>query len=224
MKIITLFFLPFLVVSASFAQTETKYYKDRSSREEVAADKAKFSVTVTRNPDGSILTTEQDFKKNKVYYSQTFKGEEPFGIWIYQRGSGLAEMDFNFELKHSTDKCSSDSIPSKTENFLEDDPSLNYTAPKVNSGGAKEYYAFLAKNTVYPAKARRYGIEGKVYMTFTITSEGTIENIVVTKGVDISLDKEAVRVLRKLKFQSPPLINGKPQTICVQSFISFRLA
>lgn len=224
MKIITLFFLPLVVVSMSFAQTvETKYYKDRYTQEEVPADKARFSVTVAHNPDGSISTTKKNLKKNKIDDSQTFKGEEPFGIWIYQRGTGPAEMDFNFELVYNTAKCANDSIPAKIDNFLEDDPSLNYTAPKVSSGGAKEYYTFLAKNVVYPSKARRYGIEGKVYMTFTITSEGTIENIVVTKGVHISLDKEAVRVLRKLKFQNPPLINGKPQTICVQSSISFRL-
>lgn len=224
MKIITLVLLPFLVVSTSFAQTETKYYKDRFSREEVAADKAKFSVTVTHNADGSISTIKRNLKKNTVDYSETLKGEEPLGIWIYQRGTGPAEMDFNFELIYRTDKCSNDSIPAKTDNFMEDAPSQNYTAPKVNSGGAKEYYTFLAKNVVYPSKARRTGIQGKVYMTFTITSEGTIENIVVTKGVHISLDKEAVRVLRKLRFQNPPIINGRPQTICVQSSISFKLA
>jgi TonB family protein len=224
MKTITLILLPLLVVSTSFAQTETKYYKDRSSQEEVPADKAKFSVTVTHNADGSVSTTKKDLKKNTVVYSETLKGEEPFGVWIYQRGTGPAEMNYNFELIYRTDKCFNDSIPAKTDNLLEDDPSLNYTAPKVNSGGAKEYYTFLAKNVVYPSKARRTGIQGKVYMTFTITSEGSIENIVVTKGVHISLDKEAVRVLRKLKFQNPPLISGKPQTICVQSSISFKLA
>ena len=41
-----------------------------------------------------------------------------------------------------------------------------------------------------------------------MTATGT-ENIVVKRGVDISLDKEAVRVLRELKFSSPPTVNGQ---------------
>ena len=59
--------------------------------------------------------------------------------------------------------------------------------------------------------------------SFIVTKDGQIENIVVNKGVDITLDKEAVRILRALKFSTPPLLNGRPVNICVKFPISFRL-
>nr|WP_246164376.1 TonB family protein [Xanthovirga aplysinae] len=34
---------------------------------------------------------------------------------------------------------------------------------------------------VYPSEARRNGIEGRVILTYEVTKEGTVENIVIKK-------------------------------------------
>lgn len=198
--------------------SETKYYKRMSMDEEVPQEKAKYSKTISKNPDGSIVTERKNLKKNLVESRQVLKGEEPVGIWIYLTGKGPAEMNYDFPLEYIDQECPKNF---DIKNYFTDDLSITYEAPKVSTG--EQFNEFLWKNLVYPAKARREGIQGKVDLIFDLTKDGAIENIRVTKGVHIVLDKEAVRILRKIKFSSPPKINGQPQTLCASTSISFRL-
>jgi TonB family protein len=224
MKRITFTALILLLSSICQAQTvQTRYYNNQYLEEEVPQGKARYSQTVTQNADGSITTSKKNLKKDVVEFSQTLKGEEPFGVWIYQRASGLAEMDYNFQLQYTEEDCPGDGALVRIENYLENDDSKGYTAPKI-APEEKSILSFIGRNLVYPAKARREGIQGRVVLVFTITKEGAIEDIFVKKGVHMVLDKEAVRVLRKLKFSSPPRLNGQPQNFCVEMPVSFKLA
>ncbi len=177
-----------------------------------------FSKTITNNSDGSIATERKNLKKNLVESRQVLKGEEPVGIWIYLTGRGPAEMDYDFKLEYSNQGCQS-SLDIK--DYFADDMGVGYTSPNISTG--EQFYEFIGKSIVYPAKARREGIQGNVELTFDITKDGLIENIKVKKGVHLVVDKEAVRVLKKIKLSSPPKINGQPQTLCANASISFRL-
>jgi|SRR5690606_1158860 len=203
----------------SIAQTsETRYYKNMSLDEEVPQEKAKYAKTVVTDADGTVTTERRNLKKNVVESREILKGEEPVGIWVYLTARGPAEKDYDFEMIYSDDDCPLDE---KIKNYLADDLSLQYEAPKLSSG--EQFYEFIGKNLSYPAMARRKSIEGKVFVAFEITKDGVVGNIRVIKGVHISLDKEAVRILRKLRLSSPPKINGEPQTVCIRTAISFRL-
>jgi TonB family protein len=198
--------------------TETKYYKSRSMDEEVPQEKAKYSKTITNNPDGSIATERKNLKKNQIESRQVLKGEEPVGIWVYLTGKGPAEMDYDFNLEYTNQECPRSF---DIKNYFADDLSVSYESPKIATG--EQFYEFIGKNLVYPAKARREGIQGKVDLIFDLTKEGIIENVRVKKGVHVVLDKEAVRILRKVKFSSPPKIKGQPETLCANASITFRL-
>jgi len=199
--------------------SEAKYYNNSSMDEEVPREKAKFSRTILTNADGSITTERKNLRKNLIESRQTLKGEEPIGIWIYLTGHGPAEMDYDFVLEYAEQDCSKDL---HIKNYFTDDTNLGYEAPKMATG--EPFYEFLRKNLVYPGKARREGIQGNVELTFDLTKEGTIKNIRVKRGVHIVLDKEAVRILRKVKLSSPPKVNGQLQDLCANVSISFRLA
>jgi TonB family protein len=103
-----------------------------------------------------------------------------------------------------------------------DNPGIGYTAPVVEEKDPA-VITFFVRNMRYPAKARRSGIEGVVEVAFDITETGSVENIVVTDGVDVVVDKEAVRVLRKLKFARPPMVNGAPRKVCIEMPVRFQL-
>jgi TonB family protein len=216
---LTTFFLA--ISTICFSQTtETKYYNQRM--DEVRKEKAKYAKTITEESDGTITTSTLDLKKNIVTSSQTLKGEEPFGVWIYQRGVGTGKLDYNFQLNYSTEVCSNNGELGKVSKFFEDYDKVGYKAPKLSTGD-QNIYKFIGQGMIYPAKARRQGIQGEVVCSFIITKEGKVENIVVSKGIDVVLDKEAVRIIRALAFSTPPTLNGQPTDVCVQFPIMYKL-
>jgi protein TonB len=72
-------------------------------------------------------------------------------------------------------------------------------------GGMQELYKWIGKELKYPAAAQEMGIAGRVTMQFTVWKDGSIRDIIVLRGVESSLDKEAVRVTGKM----PKWIPGK---------------
>ena len=73
----------------------------------------------------------------------------------------------------------------------------------------------IERNKRYPSRAKRFRIQGKVQVTFTITPEGAAEKVTVTEGADSEdLNREAVAaVQRAAPFPRPPLefFGGTPR-------------
>ena len=78
-------------------------------------------------------------------------------------------------------------------------------------GGIGELYKWLGKELVYPPIAKDNNISGKVYVKFVVKKDGTIgEAFVLNKGrTHKSLEKEAIRVVKKMKKWKPAMNNGK---------------
>ena len=62
---------------------------------------------------------------------------------------------------------------------------------------------FIQENMRYPKSAAKKGIEGRVICQFTVKKDGSIENIIIMRGVHKSLDKEAVRIIKKMPKWKP---------------------
>lgn len=73
-----------------------------------------------------------------------------------------------------------------------------------------EIQKFIARNFKFPEMARQMGIQGKVYINFEISKDGSIKNVQVVRGVDELLDNEAIRVIKKLPKFTPAKQRGKP--------------
>lgn len=67
--------------------------------------------------------------------------------------------------------------------------------PSFQGGDANEFSKWVNKHLVYPEVAKENGVQGKVILGFTVNKDGSVSNIKVLRGVDSSLDKEAVRVV-----------------------------
>ena len=76
-------------------------------------------------------------------------------------------------------------------------------------GGVEALYKFISKNVVYPKKALKDGIEGKVVVEFVIEANGSVTNVKVFKSVNPDLDKEAVRVVSMMPKWKPGSLGGK---------------
>ena len=67
--------------------------------------------------------------------------------------------------------------------------------PSFNGGDANEFSKWVNSRLVYPEIAKENGVQGRVTLRFTVNADGTVSNVKVLRGVDSSLDKEAVRVV-----------------------------
>lgn len=65
-------------------------------------------------------------------------------------------------------------------------------------GGDMAMFHFINDVRRYPSRAYRDGIEGRVLCSFIVNEDGSLSHISVLKGVEESLDREAVRILSKM--------------------------
>lgn len=72
--------------------------------------------------------------------------------------------------------------------------------------------------------AAENNIQGRVVVQFVVKKDGSIGKVVVSRGVDPDLDKEAVRVVKKLGKFNPGRNNGQPVAVWYTLPIRFKLA
>ena len=89
--------------------------------------------------------------------------------------------------------------------------------PKFNGGDANEFSKWVNSRLVYPEIAKENGLSGRVTLSFTIKADGTLSDVKVLRGVDPSLDQEAVRVVKS----SPKWVPGKQRDRAVAVSYTF---
>lgn len=82
---------------------------------------------------------------------------------------------------------------------------------------------YLSENVRYPVIAQENGIEGRVICSFVVERDGSITDVQVVRGVDPSLDREAVRVIQSMPKWKPGKQRGKPVRVRFTLPIVFRL-
>jgi protein TonB len=80
----------------------------------------------------------------------------------------------------------------------------------------------IRKNFRYPEIAQEMGIQGRVYVNFIISKDGSITNIRM-RGPDKNLEKEAQRIISKLPSMTPGKQRGRPVRVPFSIPITFRL-
>lgn len=90
-------------------------------------------------------------------------------------------------------------------------------------GGMNELLKYLAKSIKYPVIAQENGIQGRVICAFVVNRDGSIVDAEVLRGVDPSLDKEALRVINAMPKWKPGKQRGKPVRVKYTVPVTFRL-
>jgi protein TonB len=89
--------------------------------------------------------------------------------------------------------------------------------PKFQGGDANNFSKWVASHLEYPEIAKENGVSGRVMVQFTVNPNGTVSDVKVLRGVDPSLDKEAVRVIQS----SPKWTPGKQRDRAVKVTYQF---
>ena len=90
-------------------------------------------------------------------------------------------------------------------------------------GGDAALLKYITDNIRYPESAKTNNISGRVIIRFVVNSEGKAEEATVLRGVDPSLDEEAIRVVNSLPVFSPGKQGGKPVPVYYMVPVTFSL-
>ena len=200
------------------SSVKVRYYLDKNLSKKTTEDKANFSRTIVHSAD-TFSTEIKNMKTNEIIWSESYKGDEPIGVWKNSENGGI-DRDYNFVANYKDTICTNSTGLSEIDNCLEDNLMKGYIAPKLLTG-EKDLTEFIKKNIAYPPKAIVNGVKGKVFIKLVISESGKVEDIAVKRSVDVLLDKEAVRVIRQLKFSLPAMLNGVKYRLCIVVPIAF---
>jgi protein TonB len=95
--------------------------------------------------------------------------------------------------------------------------------PAEFPGGDRALYSFISNAVKYPVIAQENGIKGKVYVKFVVNEYGKVSDGQILRGVDSSLDNEALRVIRSLPDFKPGKQRGKAVKVYYNAVINFTL-
>lgn len=90
-------------------------------------------------------------------------------------------------------------------------------------GGTGALMQYLSRNIKYPPVAEENGIQGRVICSFVVERDGSVTDVRIEKGVDPSLDKEAIRVVSSMPKWIPGRQNGQSVRVKYTLPVTFRL-
>ena len=90
-------------------------------------------------------------------------------------------------------------------------------------GGDAALMGYLRDNIHYPTVAAENGVQGRVVVGFVVERDGSITDVKILRGVDPSLDREAMRVVKSMPRWNPGKQNGSAVRVKYQVPVSFRL-
>lgn len=127
--------------------------------------------------------------------------------------SGMSAQTFRVNIGGSTPGCSN-YIEVYEYDFVTEKPSF--------PGGDSELMKFINNNREYPKEAYEKGIQGRVTCSFVIDTDGSVCHISVLRGVEPSLNREAIRVLSQMPEWQPGKMNGRVVPTRVVRSVPFR--
>ena len=90
-------------------------------------------------------------------------------------------------------------------------------------GGDAALMSYLANNIHYPTVAAENGVQGRVVVGFVVERDGSITDVRILRGVDPSLDREAMRMVKSMPRWTPGKQNGSAVRVKYQVPVAFRL-
>jgi protein TonB len=91
-----------------------------------------------------------------------------------------------------------DYVSTNTEEAVEEEEiplAIVEEKPKFMGGDENTFTKWVHERIVYSDLAKENGIQGRVVLTFLVDADGYVKNVTVLRGLDPSIDKEAVRVV-----------------------------
>lgn len=172
-----------------------------------------------------IIETILERNRRKCYYQLEF-----FILYsedeLYQlKNISVKYYNRNLVNSVSTEKVQEEKSQKQTMNLANDNNALhsNIEHRAEFPGGTGALSQYISNCLRYPVVAEENGIQGNVVIQFYVEIDGSITDPTVSKSVDPSLDKEALRMVRSMPKWNPAQKNGEAVRSQQTITIPFRL-
>jgi TonB family protein len=174
------------------------------------------------NPDGSPMNPEPPY-----IFSINNDGTIKIDFYDFRDEFGIKEMVFKkvdankpVETKKQSSKAKDEKVEMKPDKngvyqIVEEMPQY--------PGGEQAMMDFVSKNVVYPQEAQEKGISGRVFVSFIVEKDGSVNEVKVMRGIGGGCDEESVRVIKAMPKWKPGKMKGKPVRVSYMMPITFRL-
>lgn len=95
--------------------------------------------------------------------------------------------------------------------------------PTFRGGDVNKFRNWVQQRVNYPQIAAENGVQGKVFLMFVVEPDGSVSNVTIMRGVDPSLDNEAIRVVESSPSWSPGKQRGAPVRVRFSITVNFQL-
>lgn len=111
--------------------------------------------------------------------------------------------------------------------FAQDEKLYSYqevdAKPQFKGGDLNSFTVWVHKNVTYPSIARDNGVQGRIIIQFTVGTDGAVRDIKAIRSVDVTLEKEAIRVVKSSPKWEPGMKDGAAVATRMNIPVIFRL-
>lgn len=186
---------------------------------EPEVEEQKFEQEIPEVPEEVLATVQvtqiaivdADKVKNEVMDMETQKEDNTARGVVTQEGSDDAD-----KFKAVTEQVVVKEPEPVKEEKKEEEIFVAVEQPAEFPGGQAALMKWLSQNIRYPEAAQQNDIQGRVIVKFVVEKDGSIGQASIMKGVDKDLDREALRVVKKMPKWQP----GKNNGVAVRSYFN----
>ena len=157
-----------------------------------------------------IAIVEADKVKNEVMDMEAQKEDNTARGVVTQEGSDDADKFKAVQEQVVVKEPEPEVKPKEDEIFVAVEQQAEFP------GGQAALMKWLSNNIRYPESAQANDIQGRVIVKFVVEKDGSIGTATIAKGVDKDLDREALRVVKKMPKWQP----GKNNGVAVRSYFT----
>lgn len=160
-----------------------------------------------------VVKKDEEVKKEEVPDQEELKDKTVATVTV----KGNTDAPDLSELSGDGDKVVDDVVENKVYTYVEQMPQL------PGGGGNGAIVNAIQKAVKYPPLALRNQVEGRIFVSFTVNSQGDVSDVKVVKGLGSGLDEETVRAVKTLPKFIPGKQNGRAVSVSFTVPITFKI-
>ena len=172
----------------------------------------KVVVNFVIEKDGSVANTEVVRSVGGGCDEEAIRVVSSMPNWIPGKQNGkTVKVSYNLPINFVIDDKEEDQVFT----VVEDMPEF--------PGGRKALLSYLANNINYPEEAKKAKVSGRVFVSFVIEKDGSVNDVKLLRGIGSGCDKESIRVVSSMPNWTPGTQKGAPVRVQYNLPIKFAL-